>query len=35
MKSIIHLLYIIRTTATSIWFTQSAKKIGSDGVPPS
>ena len=35
MKSIIHLLYTIKTTAASIWFIQAAKKIGSDGVPPS
>ena len=35
MKSIIHLLYIIKTTAAPIWFTQAAKKSGSDGVSPS
>ena len=35
MKSIIHLLYIFRTPAAPIWFTQAAKKSGSDGVPPS
>ena len=35
MKSFFQLLYIIKTTATSIWFTKAAKKFGSDGVSPS